>query len=120
MWMVTLDKRGESIRRAIEVLLVLLMIGGPIALAQADDAGQAVYQRHCASCHGQDGKGDGPAASTLPAKPTDFTNKKFWSDDVHKKIQDAVINGHKSMPAIKMSENDIKAVTDYISNTFKQ
>lgn len=115
-------------RRIQEFTLVIFFaIGFNITFTFADagggestEQGQAVYQRHCASCHGVDGKGKGPAASTLPAKPTDFTNPNFWSDNADRKIDDAVINGHKSMPPIKMSQNDIKAVSEYMSHIFKQ
>jgi DMSO reductase family type II enzyme heme b subunit len=42
--------------------------------ARADtDAGQAVYTRWCASCHGEKGDGKGPAAPFLMPKPRDFT-----------------------------------------------
>jgi mono/diheme cytochrome c family protein len=32
-----------------------------------------MYKAYCASCHGVDGKGDGPAASALKAPATDLT-----------------------------------------------
>lgn len=31
----------------------------------------------CISCHGPEGKGNGPAASNLPIQPRNFTNPKF-------------------------------------------
>ena len=45
--------------------------------------GQDLYHEYCAACHGQDGKGSGPAASALKVQPTDLTtlsrrnNNKF-------------------------------------------
>jgi mono/diheme cytochrome c family protein len=35
--------------------------------------GQALYLRHCASCHGVSGKGDGPVAASLQIRPADLT-----------------------------------------------
>ena len=35
-------------------------------------AGRVLYFRECASCHGDDGRGDGPAASGLSIPPSDF------------------------------------------------
>jgi mono/diheme cytochrome c family protein len=35
--------------------------------------GPDLFRVHCAPCHGLDGKGDGPVASTLKAKPADLT-----------------------------------------------
>jgi copper transport protein len=34
--------------------------------------GQALYDGSCASCHGQEGRGDGPNAALLPSPPADF------------------------------------------------
>lgn len=51
-------------------------------------SGAQLYHNHCASCHGLDGKGNGPAAPALKAKPTDLTQLaknnggKFPSDPV--------------------------------------
>jgi mono/diheme cytochrome c family protein len=34
--------------------------------------GTRVYQTQCASCHGEDGHGDGPQAASLKRRPVDF------------------------------------------------
>jgi mono/diheme cytochrome c family protein len=36
--------------------------------------GKAVYDRHCAACHGATGQADGPGAANLPVKPPAFTD----------------------------------------------
>jgi mono/diheme cytochrome c family protein len=36
-------------------------------------AGSAIYVERCASCHGVDGKGDGPVAPILKVSPPDLT-----------------------------------------------
>lgn len=36
------------------------------------ELGKMVYMQHCASCHGVQGKGDGPLASTMEPKPSNF------------------------------------------------
>lgn len=41
--------------------------------------GKKLYGKLCWSCHGVDGKGDGPAATALTPKPADFTNSKIQS-----------------------------------------
>jgi mono/diheme cytochrome c family protein len=41
------------------------------------DKGKTLYSVNCASCHGVDGKGDGPAASALNPKPRDYTSG-YW------------------------------------------
>jgi len=35
--------------------------------------GSGLFLRHCASCHGVSGKGDGPLAATLKVAPSDLT-----------------------------------------------
>jgi mono/diheme cytochrome c family protein len=35
--------------------------------------GRDIYRFYCASCHGLDGKGDGPIASALQTRPSDLT-----------------------------------------------
>ncbi len=58
--------------------LPLILLGLTIGLAgtaAAQDAahGAKDFAARCASCHGQDGKGHGPAASALEKKPSDLT-----------------------------------------------
>ena len=36
-------------------------------------SGKEMYKSYCASCHGEIGKGNGPAASALKAVPSDLT-----------------------------------------------
>lgn len=36
--------------------------------------GMTLYQSYCAPCHGKNGKGDGPAATSLHPKPADHTS----------------------------------------------
>lgn len=35
--------------------------------------GKTLFNQYCAVCHGQDGKGSGPAADALKQNPTDLT-----------------------------------------------
>jgi mono/diheme cytochrome c family protein len=37
------------------------------------EAGDVLYRRYCAACHGVGGTGDGPAADALRTRPTDLT-----------------------------------------------
>jgi mono/diheme cytochrome c family protein len=37
-------------------------------------AGEVIYMRYCAACHGRSMKGDGPVASGLKNTPTDLTS----------------------------------------------
>jgi mono/diheme cytochrome c family protein len=39
--------------------------------------GKDLYDRHCAGCHGAEGRGNGPAAQFLLIRPRDFTTGKY-------------------------------------------
>ncbi len=41
--------------------------------------GKALYTKHCISCHGKSGVGDGPKADEFDSDIGDFTSKKFHS-----------------------------------------
>lgn len=43
--------------------------------------GKDVYAKHCRSCHGNFGKGDGPKARNLKTHPGDFSDAS-WQDSV--------------------------------------
>jgi DMSO reductase family type II enzyme heme b subunit len=49
----------------------------PTPVAPSIEAGKALYDRHCAQCHGAEGKGDGPAAEFVYPRPRDFTTAIF-------------------------------------------
>ena len=61
-------------RPRAEHLLVALLLATPAMLgAQGNAEGKATYDRWCAGCHGDDGKGEGPGATTMLPRPRDFT-----------------------------------------------
>ena len=41
--------------------------------------GKSLYSKHCKSCHGKTGKGDGPKAAELETPCGDFTSSAFQS-----------------------------------------
>ena len=55
--------------------LALLGLLLPVAAGAAGDAaaGKSTYSTLCVSCHGETGKGDGPAGAALNPKPRDFS-----------------------------------------------
>jgi len=92
---------------------------GPSPVRAQSGAGPEVYNDKCAICHGQDGKGNGPAAGSFNPGPADFTSRAFWQKTSNARITDTIDNGHGPMPSIDLSPSQIKAVIDYMSQTFK-
>ncbi len=107
------------------ILAVLLAAGGlyyamrPVALvnAQANPiapnsqsvaAGQALYDAHCATCHGKTGKGDGPLGLTLIPRPADLTLHAVPGVHTDGQLFEWITNGFpgSAMPAWRDSLSD--------------
>ena len=67
-------------------------------------AGKAAYEQHCLVCHGKEGKGDGPAADLVLARPRNFTRAMFkfkssipeevpFDDDLYRTISSGIPAG---------------------------
>jgi len=83
--------------------------------------GAALYPTHCAACHGAEGHGDGPPASTLPVPPADLTAGHLWmhSDgDLFHWLTDGIVapRGGLAMPGFgqALSEDERWALIDYV------
>jgi mono/diheme cytochrome c family protein len=55
------------------VLAFAASLAGCVDPETREVAGRDLYLRHCASCHGQAGRGDGPLAASLKRPPADLT-----------------------------------------------
>ena len=82
-------------------------------------AGKAVYAKECLSCHGEGGKGDGPAAKDLNPKPNDLTAAKVW-EQTDGALFWKLTEGKKPMPAYDklLPDDDRWHVINYIRGTF--
>ena len=82
--------------------------------------GKTVYEGKCQICHGSNGNGNGPAAASLNPKPADFNDPKFWRTYDEKKMSDVIRSGRGMMPAFDMKPDEIQAIIDYMTRTFKK
>ena len=73
----------------------------------ADNGGKQLYAQYCASCHGAEGKGDGPVSNDLKVKVADLTllrsknNNAYPLDRVMASIDGSRIvraHGTRTMP----------------------
>jgi len=112
-------------------LIVLFMICGLVVglkpqptWAESGDPvkGKATYERLCVTCHGAQGKGDGPASKMLMPPPADLTSPKIKSQPDSDLLQ-AIQNGRPptTMPAFKgqLSEQQIHDVLAYVRSLSK-
>jgi mono/diheme cytochrome c family protein len=98
--------------------------------SQSVQAGKTLFKQNCASCHGDDAKGGGPAAVALKTQPPDLTrlasrkNGKFPYEEVRKTIAgDSAVPAHgtREMPTwgplfLAMTAENQKAADQRITN----
>ena len=75
--------------------------------AASVNVGKNLYAKHCKSCHGGAGLGDGPKASSMKTKISSFKDAKFQAQ-VDGAIYYEIVKGRDEMPAFdkKVAEED--------------
>jgi mono/diheme cytochrome c family protein len=56
---------------------MLSLLVGCQAPKESESIGRQLYMTHCSSCHGLQGRGDGPVAATLKEAPEDLSRIAF-------------------------------------------
>ncbi len=84
--------------------------------------GKGLYESNCASCHGVDGKGDGPASQGLNPPPRNYTVKQGWVNgqkisQIYETLENG-INGTAMRSFDYLSPEDKFALAHYIRKTF--
>lgn len=82
------------------------------------EAGHRVYSVHCARCHGEGGKGDGPDAALFKPPPADFTGMRPSFAAATSAIAEGVPGS--AMPAWpRLTRAETQAVTFYIRSLYR-
>jgi len=130
--------------RWLYCLIAMMLAGTVVSLAQqakptvkhapaaatSPASGKEMFMSYCASCHGKDAKGDGPAAGALKQAPADLTelaklnNGKYPSDVVTSVLSGRtklMAHGDQDMPVWgpvfwKMSQGHEEQVQMRIAN----
>lgn len=84
--------------------------------------GKEIFQTNCATCHGPEGKGNGPAAAALNPKPRNLSDAEYMSTLSHEHLVKVITDGGQSVGKSPMmaawggilSKNDISNVIAYI------
>ena len=99
-----------------------LVDAGHPSVAVAPDAGAALYAKHCASCHGAQGRGDGFNAANLPVSPTAHSSAELMRRRPDDTLFDGiyagayVLDGSARMPAFGslLTRDEIHALVAHI------
>jgi mono/diheme cytochrome c family protein len=103
-------------------MLALTTVFALPSLAPADagdDAlGARLYQRHCASCHGPAGRGDGPDAVFYDPPPRDLTSgvlARYDTDALVRRIRDgAPLSLALDLPALRARAGDVETIAAHL------
>lgn len=121
--------RGPGRLGALALVVAALGLGGPAERRAAGQPGvpgghpgRAVYERHCATCHGAEGRADGPGAAALPIKPPPFTDGRLLNPLTDEFLATVIRDGAAAvglapqMPAFGrlLTEREIRDVIAYI------
>lgn len=106
----------------IGMALLVILAAAPHVWGQDQTEGRKLYLTYCSSCHGDKGKGDGPAASSLPVKPADHTNGAVMNQLSDKFLAEIISKGGSAvgksalMPAwgSQLKDKQLRDVVAYI------
>jgi mono/diheme cytochrome c family protein len=96
---------------------------GPAAAAPSPaliEQGRPIYKAYCVTCHGESGKGDGPAAGVLKPPPRDHTDRAYMStlsdEEIGRIIKmGGAIKGKPLMPSHpQFKDPELKALVAYV------
>jgi len=104
-----------------------LMFGGrtPRASAAGGDAakaGRELYVRHCATCHGDTGRGDGASTASFATKPADLTDGRLMNGLPDEFLFNVIMHGGPAeglaptMPPLSayLSDGQTRQVIEYL------
>jgi len=95
----------------------------PDATEEQIALGAEIFKNNCISCHGEQGKGNGPAAVGLPTPPADFTDgahATFYSEEGRRQIIRKGIAGTVMIAwENTLSDKEIDVVYAFIKNFIK-
>ena len=79
------------------------------------EAAENLYVRACASCHGIQGKGDGPRGRRIGGMP-DFTDPAFHSSRLDDDLMKVIVNGSGRMPGFKhrFNQHELQALLEVV------
>jgi mono/diheme cytochrome c family protein len=111
------NKARAHWKGSLVMSLALVVAAGPGAFADQGPAN--VYAQKCAACHGDNGKGDGPAGQAMVPPPAPFSTalkgkSDSWIETVITKGGPAVGMTPAMPPHPTLSTDQVKGLIQYI------
>ena len=101
-------------------ILMLFALSGTVLAAGGDaQAGKAVFNTKCKTCHGADGKGNAAIAKVMKVELPDMTSQEFQSrtdDELKKQITEG---GGKMKPVTGLTDQQITDVIAFVRSFAK-
>lgn len=66
--------------------------------AEAQAEAEQIFQTNCATCHGKEGRGDGPGAAGLPVQPRNFHDPEWQASTSDERIEKVIVGGGVAVP----------------------
>jgi mono/diheme cytochrome c family protein len=87
-----------------------------MALSSRDTVSTAVYRAQCRVCHGEEAKGDGPAAAALTPRPPDLTRSERVRRMSDEELLQFLSVGKGSMPGFGkiLTEQELRALVAWL------
>ena len=115
--------RKRSIFAIVAALCCALAMSDHGVLLAADlSAARDNFDGQCAKCHGESGRGDGPAGVSLPVRPRNFTDCSRMSKESDERLFNTIKGGGQSVGLSKemppwgeaFDDNEIKGLVAYV------
>ena len=109
---------SNRIERAGLGILLLVALGAGVSCTPAHVGGEGLYFSRCAYCHGDSGRGDGPAGVTMDPAPPDLTSDDYWAARTRASVAAAILAGSPgtAMPGYEgiLDEEELGMLMDHL------
>lgn len=102
-------------KKLIVISIITLLLG---AQGVCEPNAQELFQTNCKVCHGDQGRGDGPAATAMPTPPRDLTQRPYKFGCGPGAVASTIESGisESGMPPFKgkLSDDEIWRLAQYV------